>query len=103
VATGLLLTAPGVPALVMGQEFLEDKLWSDSPQRSDLMIWWDGVEGDDPDMVDFHRFTRDLLHSAARSRRCARSRSTSSTSTRRRGCSPSIAGSRARAATSWWC
>jgi 1,4-alpha-glucan branching enzyme len=61
-ATGLLLTAPGVPALFMGQEFLEDKLWSDSPQRSDLMIWWDGVEGDDPDMVDFHRFTRDLLH-----------------------------------------
>jgi 1,4-alpha-glucan branching enzyme len=62
VATGLLLTAPGVPALFMGQEFLEDKLWSDSPQRSDLMIWWDGIEGGDADMADFHRFTRDVIH-----------------------------------------
>jgi 1,4-alpha-glucan branching enzyme len=61
VATGLLLTAPGVPALFMGQEFLEDKLWSDSPQRSDLMIWWDGIEGGDADMADFHRYTRDLI------------------------------------------
>ena len=26
VAMGLLLTAPGIPALFMGQEFLEDKL-----------------------------------------------------------------------------
>ena len=36
VATGLLLTAPGVPMLFMGQEFLEDKLWSDNsePRRA---------------------------------------------------------------------
>jgi 1,4-alpha-glucan branching enzyme len=61
VATGLLLTAPGIPALFMGQEFLEDKLWSDSPDRSDLFIWWDGAEGADPVMVDFLRCTRDLL------------------------------------------
>ncbi|MBY5645536.1 hypothetical protein [Rhizobium leguminosarum] len=38
VATGLLLTAPGVPMLFMGQEFLEDKFWSDSPERSDYRI-----------------------------------------------------------------
>lgn len=59
-ATGLLLTAPGVPMLFMGQEFLEDKLWSDNPRRGDLMIWWDGLEADRY-MADFHRFTRDLL------------------------------------------
>lgn len=61
VAMGLLLTAPGVPMLFMGQEFLEDKLWSDNFNRSDLFIWWDGLEGQDRHMSDFHRFTRDLL------------------------------------------
>ncbi len=61
VATGLLLTAPGVPMLFMGQEFLEDKLWSDNPNRADLFIWWEGLEGQDRHMSDFHRFTRDLI------------------------------------------
>jgi 1,4-alpha-glucan branching enzyme len=28
-ATGLLLTMPGIPMLFMGEEFLEDKQWSD--------------------------------------------------------------------------
>ena len=42
VAMGLLLTAPGVPMIFMGQEFLEDKLWSDNPNRSDVFLWWDG-------------------------------------------------------------
>ena len=40
-ATGLLLTAPGIPLLFMGQEFLEDKHWSDSDK--DLLIYWDGL------------------------------------------------------------
>ena len=61
VALGVLLTAPGVPMLFMGQEFLEDKLWSDNPHRSDLFLWWDGLEGQDRHMSDFHRFTRDLI------------------------------------------
>jgi 1,4-alpha-glucan branching enzyme len=61
VATGLLLTAPGVPMLFMGQEFLEDKPWSDNPHAGDLMIWWEGLEGADRHMGDFHRFVRDLL------------------------------------------
>ncbi len=61
VATGLLLTAPGVPMLFMGQEFLEDKLWSDNPNRADLLIWWDGLEGGDRHMRDFHRCTQDLI------------------------------------------
>ncbi|MEJ2362787.1 MAG: hypothetical protein P8Z75_15490 [Gammaproteobacteria bacterium] len=31
--------------LFMGQEFLEDKFWSDSPDTSAL-IWWDGLHQD---------------------------------------------------------
>ncbi|GLY00160.1 alpha-amylase family glycosyl hydrolase [Actinoplanes sp. NBRC 101535] len=61
VATALLLTAPGVPMIFMGQEFLEDKLWSDSPGRTGRLIWWDGAFGADRHMADFLRFTRDLI------------------------------------------
>lgn len=61
VATGLLLTAPGTPMLFMGQEFLEDKTWSDDVQLPGHLISWAGVEGGDPVMVEFHRATRDLV------------------------------------------
>ncbi|MEV6346330.1 alpha-amylase family glycosyl hydrolase [Actinoplanes sp. NPDC051851] len=61
VAMGLLLTAPGVPMIFMGQEFLEDKLWSDSPGRTDRLIWWDGAFGADRHMADFLRFTREMI------------------------------------------
>jgi 1,4-alpha-glucan branching enzyme len=61
VATGLLLTAPGVPMVFMGQELLEDKYWTDWPGRPELLIWWDGLEGKDKHMSDQHRFTRDLM------------------------------------------
>ena len=61
VATGLLLTAPGVPMIFMGQEFLEDKYWTDWQGRPELLIWWDGLEGKDKHMSDQHRFTRDLI------------------------------------------
>ena len=61
VATGLLLTAPGVPMVFMGQEFLEDKYWTDYPKQPELLIWWAGLEGADPAMGDHHRFTRDLM------------------------------------------
>jgi 1,4-alpha-glucan branching enzyme len=61
IATGLLLTAPGVPMIFMGQEFLEDKLWSDSPGRADRLIWWDGAFGEDRHMADFLRFSRDVI------------------------------------------
>jgi 1,4-alpha-glucan branching enzyme len=47
--------------LFMGEEFLEDKLWSDNPNRDNLFLWWSGVEGADRHMVDFHRFTQDLI------------------------------------------
>lgn len=45
----------------MGQEFLEDKLWSDNPKNSAGFLWWDGLDGQDRHMGDFHRFTRELL------------------------------------------
>lgn len=61
VATGILLTAPGIPMLFMGQELLEDKYWTDWQGRPELLLWWEGVEGADRDVVDFHHFTRDLL------------------------------------------
>lgn len=61
VATGLLLTAPGVPMIFMGQEFLEDKYWDDWQGRPELLIWWEGLEGKDKAMSDQHRFTRDLM------------------------------------------
>ena len=63
VATGLLLTAPGVPLLFMGQEMLEDKQWTDNPGGSSAhLLWWDGLDyGKDRVMVDFHRFVTELI------------------------------------------
>jgi 1,4-alpha-glucan branching enzyme len=61
VANGLLLTAPGIPMLFMGQELLEDKYWSDSPNFFESsLIWWDGLATDGA-MRDHLRFVRDLI------------------------------------------
>jgi 1,4-alpha-glucan branching enzyme len=61
VATALLLTAPGIPMLFMGQELLEDKPWSDDYENwSQFLIWWDGL-AQDQSVRDFHRFVRDLV------------------------------------------
>src|SRR5262249_46371105 len=61
VAMGLILTAPGIPMLFMGQEFYEDKRWDDDvPNHPGTLIYWDGLE-QDKTMSDFHRFTRDLV------------------------------------------
>jgi 1,4-alpha-glucan branching enzyme len=59
VATGLVLTAPGIPMLFMGQEFLEDKPWHNNPERRDLFLDWEGLAVPGP-MRDFLRFTREL-------------------------------------------
>ena len=60
-ATGMLLTAPGIPQVFMGQEFLEDKQWSWDAKSSNL-LWWDGLNtGVDKKMVDHHRFMRELI------------------------------------------
>ena len=69
VAMALLLTAPGIPQLFMGQEFLEDKQWCPDPRIPDLdhLIWWgglaEGAEGKalDPAMADHLRFTQDAV------------------------------------------
>jgi 1,4-alpha-glucan branching enzyme len=75
VAMGLVLTSPGIPLLFMGQEFMEDKQWSDTPNAANL-IWWAGLEGGDKTMGDFLRFTRELIgarrnHSALRGEGCS--------------------------------
>jgi 1,4-alpha-glucan branching enzyme len=62
VATGLVLTAPGIPMLFMGQEFMEDKQWSDDvPDHPELLLYWDGLTSTDSTMRDFVRFTRELI------------------------------------------
>jgi 1,4-alpha-glucan branching enzyme len=58
VATGLLMTSPGIPMLFMGEEFLEDKSWSDS--SFDLLLFWDGLKTDKA-MQDYQRFCRELI------------------------------------------
>ena len=59
-ALGLLLAAPGIPLLFMGQEILEDKYWSDTPGQPDTLIWWDGL-AQERAMADHLAFTRDLV------------------------------------------
>lgn len=61
VVTALLMTAPGIPMLFMGQEILEDKPWHDDIRFwSQFLIWWDGLQRD-RHMQDFLRFARDLV------------------------------------------
>lgn len=64
VAMGLVATSVGIPHIFMGQEFLEDKQWSDvagGPHQ----VWWDGLEHD-PAMADFLRFTQALFDTRGR-------------------------------------
>lgn len=61
VATGLLLTAPGIPQLFMGQEIMEDKPWSDYPPSGLLVDWARLDDAADPTSRDFLRFTSELL------------------------------------------
>jgi 1,4-alpha-glucan branching enzyme len=67
VAMALLLTAPGIPQLFMGQEFLEDKQWCPDPRTTAHLIWWGGLVEDangkavDPAMADHLRFTQDAV------------------------------------------
>jgi 1,4-alpha-glucan branching enzyme len=61
-ATGLLVTAPGIPQLFMGQEFLEDNQWNCDPTDSAHLIGWSGLDsGSDKAMVDHLRFTQDVV------------------------------------------
>ncbi len=58
VATAILLTAPGIPQLFMGQEFLEDRPWDVLPTGPNLLSW-DGLDASA--RRDHLRFTRDLI------------------------------------------
>ena len=58
--TGLLLAAPGIPALFMGEEFLEDRKWSDDRQV-DGLIAWGALDGANPARRDFLKFVADLI------------------------------------------
>ncbi|MGJ5176967.1 alpha amylase C-terminal domain-containing protein [Bradyrhizobium oligotrophicum] len=60
VATGLLLTAPGIPMLFMGQELFEDRPWSDTP-NPDTTIQWPLLDGEDKITADAVRFTSELI------------------------------------------
>jgi 1,4-alpha-glucan branching enzyme len=63
VATGIGLTAPGIPMLFMGQEFLEDKQWSDNFEfHQNLLLHWAGLDKGDKQMIDHVRFTRELIN-----------------------------------------
>jgi 1,4-alpha-glucan branching enzyme len=62
VATGLVLTAPGIPMLFMGQEFMEDKQWTDDlDSHPELQLYWDGLTASDSTTRDFLQFTRELI------------------------------------------
>jgi len=61
VATALLLTAPGIPMLFMGQEILEEKPWHDDIRFwAQFRIGWDAL-ATDPARRDFLRFVQDLV------------------------------------------
>jgi 1,4-alpha-glucan branching enzyme len=60
VAMGLVMTAPGIPMIFMGQEFLEDKQWNDNADPANL-IYWAGLNSGDKSMSDFLRFARELI------------------------------------------
>ena len=48
-ATGLLLTASGIPQIFMGQEFLENRQWNCDPTATANLIEWAGLnDGTDP-------------------------------------------------------
>ena len=102
VAAGLVLTAPGIPMLFMGQEVLEDKQWSDNAEFfADVLIYWDGLSGGATGRC------RTICASPGNSsgfvvgtRRYVAKALPSSVSTRRTGSSPFSDGSRDKGATS---
>jgi 1,4-alpha-glucan branching enzyme len=61
VATSILLTAPGIPQIFMGQEFLEDRPWDVDPNGPNLLSWSVLDAPSDSSMRDHLRFTRDLI------------------------------------------
>ncbi|WP_158598103.1 alpha amylase C-terminal domain-containing protein [Noviherbaspirillum saxi] len=51
-----------MPMLFMGQEFLEDKPWSDDPGMDErFLLYWAELDGRDRHMTDFLRFVSDAI------------------------------------------
>jgi len=61
VVTGLLLAAPGIPQLFMGQEFLENRQWCDDPTAQGNLLEWAALESGNKAMADQLRFTQDFV------------------------------------------
>ncbi|SEK59085.1 1,4-alpha-glucan branching enzyme [Blastococcus sp. DSM 46786] len=61
VATGLLLTAPGIPMLFMGQEMLEATPWTDDVNRAGNVLSWARLDSGDEVVTDFLVFVQELL------------------------------------------
>jgi 1,4-alpha-glucan branching enzyme len=60
-AAALLVAAPGIPSLFMGEEILEDKPWiDDEKDHPGHLIWWQGLETDRA-MSDYLRYMQDLI------------------------------------------
>lgn len=60
-ATGLLLTAPGIPMLFMGQEMLEPTPWTDDVSRAGAVLSWARLASGDKAGGDFLLFVQELL------------------------------------------
>ena len=61
VATALLLTAPGVPMLFMGQELLEYRPWNDNlKNHPDFLVHWNELAPNTP-VGDFLLFTQAVV------------------------------------------
>jgi 1,4-alpha-glucan branching enzyme len=74
VANAVLLTAPGMPMLFMGQELLEDKQWDAGGSN---LVFFDGLDPVNGQRVmqDFYRFMQELValrkhHPALRGEHC---------------------------------
>jgi 1,4-alpha-glucan branching enzyme len=61
VATGLLLAAPGIPQIFMGQEFLENRQWCDDPTAQANLLEWGALSQGNKSMSDQLRFTQDFI------------------------------------------
>jgi 1,4-alpha-glucan branching enzyme len=61
VATGLLLAAPGIPQIFMGQEFLENRQWCDDPTVNANLLEWVALSSGNKPMSDQLRFTQDFI------------------------------------------
>lgn len=61
-ALSLLLAAPGIPMIFMGQEILEDRTWSDNAGfHREHLVDWSRLDSGDRASVDLHRCCREMI------------------------------------------